>query len=322
LRDFCQVGAVTSSRVESIRPRCHTVRLCDHDDELIRVLGEYAARGLRDGDVVVVVATAAQALWLDSFLRAEGIAPDRARSHGSLVSTDAHQLLSRFATKGAINRAAFHSMVGGVVREAVSSGRPVHIFGEMVSILWEAGYVVGAVELEELWNELAEQELFSLLCVYRTESVSEADDLPACAEVCRLRSDLYGRVPPGCVPPPVPILEELRGFPGTAACPAGARRSAVGAVRDWGYEHLADDAAFVATELATNAVVHAGSRFVLRLACLDGTIRISVQDRSVTPPMPKSTVASDEAGRGLALIGRLAKLWGYELVEDGKVVWA
>ena len=78
----------------------------------------------------------------------------------------------------------------------------------------------------------------------------------------------------------------------------------------------------MATELATNAVVHAGSRFVLRLACLDGTIRISVQDRSVTPPMPKSTVASDEAGRGLALIGRLAKLWGYELVEDGKVVWA
>jgi hypothetical protein len=42
----------------------------------------------------------------------------------------------------------------------------VRVFGEMVSLLWDAGLIDAAVELEVLWNELGVQYPFSLLCAY------------------------------------------------------------------------------------------------------------------------------------------------------------
>ena len=44
--------------------------------------------------------------------------------------------------------------------------QPVCVFGEMVWLLWDAGQVNAAIEVETLWNELGHQYPFSLLCAY------------------------------------------------------------------------------------------------------------------------------------------------------------
>ena len=49
----------------------------------------------------------------------------------------------------------------------------------MVALLWHQGNVAAAIELETLWNDLAEDRRFSLLCAYPAQVVGEAslDDL-------------------------------------------------------------------------------------------------------------------------------------------------
>ena len=54
----------------------------------------------------------------------------------------------------------------------------MRIYGEMVAVLWDQGNVAAAIELERLWNELADSNPFSLFCAYPIR----AFDLDAGAE--------------------------------------------------------------------------------------------------------------------------------------------
>jgi anti-sigma regulatory factor (Ser/Thr protein kinase) len=78
----------------------------------------------------------------------------------------------------------------------------------------------------------------------------------------------------------------------------------------------------VVSELATNAVVHAGSAFVVSIACDDAHIRVSVTDRR---PLARAAIRriSNETttGRGLHLVQTLGQAWGVDQTESDKTVW-
>ena len=71
-----------------------------------------------------------------------------------------------------------------IFAKPIHAGRPIRVYGEMVVRLWHAGLPDAALQLEELWNLLAERYKFSLLCAYPM-SLFEAQDtqwfLHACA---------------------------------------------------------------------------------------------------------------------------------------------
>jgi len=85
---------------------------------------------------------------------------------------------------------------------------------------------------------------------------------------------------------------------------------------------LVDDAVLVATELATNALLHAGGVTAVRVDAADGGVRIEVHDRTRVPPL--LALSSDDAmtGRGLRLVGALSTRWQAEPTAEGKMVWA
>ena len=85
---------------------------------------------------------------------------------------------------------------------------------------------------------------------------------------------------------------------------------------------LVDDAVLVATELATNALLHAGGVAAVRVDGTGNGVRIEVHDRTRVPPVLARS--SDEAmtGRGLRLVGALCARWQAEPTADGKMVWA
>jgi PAS domain S-box-containing protein len=60
-----------------------------------------------------------------------------------------------------------------VAAAATAGGRSPVVFGEMVASLWRAGRHAAAIELEELWNRLAEKYDFRLLCAYPMPLVAE-----------------------------------------------------------------------------------------------------------------------------------------------------
>jgi anti-sigma regulatory factor (Ser/Thr protein kinase) len=89
----------------------------------------------------------------------------------------------------------------------------------------------------------------------------------------------------------------------------------------WGVADQSVTAGLIVSELATNAVRHAHSGFVLELSHTDDTVRITVRDESVDPPMPRDPKPDSDSGFGLHLIALLASEWGFELGDAGKRVW-
>jgi anti-sigma regulatory factor (Ser/Thr protein kinase) len=106
----------------------------------------------------------------------------------------------------------------------------------------------------------------------------------------------------------------------------GAREFALGALGD--AVATAQDPAFVervllvVSELATNAVLHARTPFVVRMTGGGGSVRVAVFDTSAGHPEPGAPDPTAVTGRGLGIVEALASRWGVESAADGKWVWA
>jgi anti-sigma regulatory factor (Ser/Thr protein kinase) len=92
-------------------------------------------------------------------------------------------------------------------------------------------------------------------------------------------------------------------------------------------EHLLPDlvegAKLVASELATNAVRHAGTSFVVSIERVDEHVTISVRDGSPKLPVVVAPVPLASGGHGLMLVEALSLNWGVTVSADaGKSVWA
>jgi DNA-binding NarL/FixJ family response regulator len=93
-------------------------------------------------------------------------------------------------------------------------------------------------------------------------------------------------------------------------------------LREWGAEHLFDEASLIVTELAANAVLHARSPYDVRLTHTDGVLRIEVADGDPGTPEPQPFSAVAESGRGIVLVSALSASWGIDTRPHGKVTWA
>ncbi len=245
----------------------HMVQLYERDADLCGEAASYIAGAVEAGDVAIVIATEEHRQACTAGLALLGLDVNDALRRGRVLVFDAATSLSAFATEGRIDADAFAVAIGSIVCEQVEAGHRVRVFGEMVSLLWEAGHVMAALELEELWNELHRRMPFSLMCAYGADSVSGSDHADDLERMCRLHSSVLagptcrdgeGRMLPGA--------NVSAQFTADIGAPRAARHLVVDAMRRWGFRaEILDDAALVVTELAANAVVHAKSAFSVAL---------------------------------------------------------
>ncbi len=104
------------------------------------------------------------------------------------------------------------------------------------------------------------------------------------------------------------------------AAPGRARRLARRALTRWGLEELSDSVELLVSEVVTNAVRYAERPVTLRLLRTD-VLRCEVGDDSPQLPRQRRARDTDEGGRGLFLVNRLARRWGATRLSSGKVVW-
>ncbi|MGW2642543.1 SpoIIE family protein phosphatase [Streptomyces sp. NPDC001348] len=104
------------------------------------------------------------------------------------------------------------------------------------------------------------------------------------------------------------------------AAPGRARRLARRALARWGLEELSDSVELLVSEVVTNAVRYASRPVTLRLLRTD-VLRCEVGDDVPQLPRLRQARATDEGGRGLYLVNRLARRWGATRLSTGKVVW-
>jgi anti-sigma regulatory factor (Ser/Thr protein kinase) len=294
----------------------HVVQFYDGDDQLVGLVVGYLSAAVLDGDAAIVIATPAHRDAFRAALRAAGVDVPAAQGNGRIVLLDAGRTLSRFMVDGRPDPAAFDAVVGDAVRRAAAGGRQVKAYGEMVAVLWAEGNVIGALELERLWNGLGEHLPFSLFCAY--PALIAAADLAAesFSEVCHLHSRVVGdtATPPGC--------EVAQTFARSTRAPGLARRFVSDTLRRWDRADLLDDGAMVVSELASNAVLHGGSDVTVALSRRGSRVRMVVGDSSQSEPVLRQPGPAVLGGRGLHVVSAVAHRWGYDVDADGKLVWA
>ncbi|MYV42768.1 SpoIIE family protein phosphatase, partial [Streptomyces sp. SID1328] len=104
------------------------------------------------------------------------------------------------------------------------------------------------------------------------------------------------------------------------ATPGKARRLARTALAEWGLEDLTDSVELLVSEVVTNAVRYTTRPVTLRLLRTD-VLRCEVGDDVPQLPRLCQARATDEGGRGLYLVNKLARRWGATRLSVGKVVW-
>jgi hypothetical protein len=130
----------------------------------------YASAGLRNGEGVVLILTAAHYDSILLRLTTEGFNVQELQKSRRLNCVRAEDLLADFMVDGVPDKKLFHAAVGKLIARARSAtGKGwlglVRVFGEMVSLLWNRD--LGAtVSLEEMWNEVIEKHRVPLLCTY------------------------------------------------------------------------------------------------------------------------------------------------------------
>jgi anti-sigma regulatory factor (Ser/Thr protein kinase) len=111
-------------------------------------------------------------------------------------------------------------------------------------------------------------------------------------------------------------------FPPTPESVGGARQFTRRTLVSWGAGGLEDDVRIVASELATNALLHARTRFTLTLTLDGDRLRLTMTDGSPTHPrVRRFNSAESTTGRGLTMVAELAQAWGVEKDGAGKAVW-
>ncbi len=107
------------------------------------------------------------------------------------------------------------------------------------------------------------------------------------------------------------------------------RRTVSDLLTTWGCDGLVDDAVLAAAELASNAILHAGSDLELVVHPLPSGARIEIIDRRPDLVPTAAPVggnapalrAESTTGRGLQIVATLASRWGYTTSASSKSVW-
>jgi hypothetical protein len=163
----------------------HTVRLFDTPASLADSLSSFVGEGLARGETVLVVIRPEHwALTLDR-LGTRGWTVSRAVALGQLMVLDAADTLTACMAGGRPDGTAFDNSVGDLVRR-LATGTTLRIYGEMVDLLAAKGDFRSAIALEELWNGLARQCSYSLLCGYAAVHFGNPRSTGALDLICRL----------------------------------------------------------------------------------------------------------------------------------------
>jgi hypothetical protein len=171
----------------------HVVLFYRDQEELAGWVSEYLLPAVAGDGVAIVLATPDHRESFSRRLASAGVDVPAARAQGSYLALDASETIRRFMVADRPDPASFWQEVTPLLRQAVTAGQPVRVFGEMVAVLWDEGLVDAAIEVEAMWNELVGQYPFSLLCAYPAQSHSCAHHLDALAEVCRAHAEVIGR---------------------------------------------------------------------------------------------------------------------------------
>ena len=171
-------------------PGHHAVQFYSDDTRLCLSVADFLADGLAARQPTILIATPDHAARISDELTVRCFDVPKLVQAGTMAIVDAEETLARFMVDGRPNAAAFKEVVGAIIDRVCwfSGENVVRAYGEMVDVLWRRGECDAAIQLELLWNDLAAQYSFSLLCGYAMGPFMKKAGR---AEVCALHTHVH-----------------------------------------------------------------------------------------------------------------------------------
>jgi PAS domain S-box-containing protein len=178
----------------SDRPE-HVVQFYQDDKFLVDAVSGFVGSALAAGDATVLIATAAHREAVEQVLKKRGLEIGQAARQGRFIELDATETLAEFMVDGLPHEDRFRKVIGATLAQAATSvageRRRIAAFGEMVNILWATGNYEAALRLEQMWNQLAKEHSFSLLCAYPIAGFNSAKHTDAFLSICAEHSAVF-----------------------------------------------------------------------------------------------------------------------------------
>lgn len=153
---------------DSLASHRHDVAFCTNDETVIGAFTRFIAKGLDDGGAVISLIDNSHVEALNRTLPAAGVDLDLATRERRYAPLSITELLANIMVNGYPDPMRFfrlaEDLVDGVARRA--RNRRVAACGECAPTLWAQGHREAAIQLEQLWDEVAKSRQMDILCVY------------------------------------------------------------------------------------------------------------------------------------------------------------
>jgi signal transduction histidine kinase len=170
----------------------HSVQFYENDWFLCERVAEFIHEGARMGEPAIVIATQAHREEIERVLGRSAEFTSPPNEHPiDVVWLDADATLDELLIEGWPDAARCESVLGTLI-DTVSKGGALHVraFGEMVAILCARGKPEAALLLEQLWNDLAGEHTFSLLCAYPARLFRDNDQTRSFHAICSAHNSI------------------------------------------------------------------------------------------------------------------------------------
>jgi PAS domain S-box-containing protein len=168
----------------------HVVQFYNDDIELTESVISFVAPALKRGEGAILIATEFHNQAFEEALSENGIDVSFEKLMGRLVVLDAADTLSKFMVGSVPNPQKFRDLLGAEINRVQKVSTHVNAYGEMVGILWDEGNSEGTILLEQLWNDLAKESSFNLLCGYGHHQFKNSADIPYFEHICQAHTSV------------------------------------------------------------------------------------------------------------------------------------
>lgn len=176
-------------------PARHAVHFAGGEDDLADSVSSYIGAAVHAGKTAIVIATPEHRRAFEARL-AGAFDVEAVRVRGRLIALNAAEMMKLVLIGARPDPPSLDLVLGSLIRRALTDSPAVGVYGEMAALLWDAGQVTAAVELEALWSRLGQELGISVLCGYPARLASGPDHAAAVREICQLHTAVTGVQPP------------------------------------------------------------------------------------------------------------------------------
>jgi DcmR-like sensory protein len=168
--------------------RSHEVEFYSDDAAFVVGFTRFIEAALDTGNAVIVVAIESHRKSLLQRLQEHGVDIVAAVEQGRYVSLDVADTLSTFMVNDLLDPARFLKVADDLVASAAKASRGerprVAACGECAPTLWEQGNADAAVQVEHLWDEIAQTHEVDVLCGYVLNSFQREQENHIYQRIC------------------------------------------------------------------------------------------------------------------------------------------